>query len=282
MKKQILLISGILVVFLFGSTSCFKNYIGYGATDVPWIETLKVSDQTLTTVDCGGVIQSTGGGKISDKGVCWSTNPNPDLEDNSISAGKGDNNFDVLIEGLVTGEIYYFRAYATNSYGTGYGQEIEYMAGVGVYDKGGAIVYILQDGDPGYDPNTLHGLVVTKKDQADYTTWGESELVGNTSMAIGTGQDNTNKILSKNNDPNIAAKICDDLVEEGQSDWYLPSLEEIRKFVEISSELSYSQSMYWTSSEEDKMDAFAVDPENGGYEYRYKLATATTRCFRTF
>ena len=73
------------------------------------------------------------------------------------------------------------------------------------------------------DSTGQHGLVCAPNDQGNYQ-WGcyGTDIVG-TSTAFGTGQANTNLILTGCSDRPIAASVCDDLVLNGYSDWYLPS-----------------------------------------------------------
>ena len=70
-----------------------------------------------------GVVVSDGGAEVTDRGVCWSTSPNPNISGNHISAGAGVGDFSVIIQGLEFGTTYYVRAYATNSVGTAYSNE---------------------------------------------------------------------------------------------------------------------------------------------------------------
>ena len=68
----------------------------------------------------GGTIISDGGYSITSKGVCWSLNPNPTITDFVTNDGAGASAFSSLLS-LIPNTIYYYRAYATNSIGTGYG-----------------------------------------------------------------------------------------------------------------------------------------------------------------
>ena len=87
----------------------------------PVIVTAAVSEITQTTAQCGGTITSDGGATVTARGVCWSTDPAPTLANSNTSDGIGTGSFTSSIIGLTASTLYYVRAYATNSVGTGYG-----------------------------------------------------------------------------------------------------------------------------------------------------------------
>jgi len=88
--------------------------------------TSEVTDITYTTAMGGGNITSDGGALITQRGVCWSTNPNPTLADNHTEDGTGTGVFTSKITGLTANKTYYVRAYAINSIGTVYGNEVSF------------------------------------------------------------------------------------------------------------------------------------------------------------
>ena len=57
-------------------------------------------------------------------GVCWNTSGNPTASDPKTTDGSGTGSFTSNIAGLTAGTVYYVRAYATNSAGTGYGNQV--------------------------------------------------------------------------------------------------------------------------------------------------------------
>ena len=94
------------------------------------LTTTVATNITSTTATAGGNITDTGGGAISAKGVCWSsTSQNPTIDDNKAN-GSGDGNFTSTITGLTDGTTYYYRAYATNSVGTTYGEPFSFITPV--------------------------------------------------------------------------------------------------------------------------------------------------------
>jgi hypothetical protein len=88
---------------------------------------------------------------------------------------------------------------------------------------GGVIFYIDGTGE--------HGLICAKTDQGVYQ-WGcggywDCITIGGTLWNIGAGQANTTRIVNGCGTPGIAARICDDLVLNEYSDWFLPSMNEL-------------------------------------------------------
>ncbi|MFZ2338511.1 MAG: fibrobacter succinogenes major paralogous domain-containing protein [Bacteroidales bacterium] len=92
----------------------------------PTLTTVEVTDITLNSALSGGTITSDGGEEILDKGVCWSTSQSPTISDTKTMDGNGSGNFTSNLVGLAEGTTYYVRAYATNSVGTGYGNEVTF------------------------------------------------------------------------------------------------------------------------------------------------------------
>lgn len=88
-------------------------------------------------------------------------------------------------------------------------------------EGGGIVVYI--------DGSGLHGLIAATESQSATGIYGciGLNITGAFGGAIGTGQANTNAIIAACGTPGIAAKLCDILVLNGKSDWYLPSLDEL-------------------------------------------------------
>ncbi len=92
----------------------------------PTLTTNAVSDITLNSAVSGGSITSDGGEDITEKGVCWSTVADPTIADSKTSDGKGSASFSSNMVGLAEGTPYYVRAYATNSVGTSYGNQVSF------------------------------------------------------------------------------------------------------------------------------------------------------------
>jgi uncharacterized protein (TIGR02145 family) len=95
---------------------------------IPLITTIDVSNIMSSSAVSGGIINSDGGSQITSKGLVWSTNPNPDLNDFNTNEGIGSSNFSSVLTGLNAGVTYYLRSYATNALGTGFGEQKSFTA----------------------------------------------------------------------------------------------------------------------------------------------------------
>lgn len=118
------------------SVRCLK---GEGNEPVsPTIVTDSVTDITQNSATSGGIILDDGGSAVTSKGVVFSTSPNPTLETNQgyTTDGSGSGSFSSSFSGLLSNTTYYVRAYATNSVGTAYGQQISFMT---LFQCGGTI-----------------------------------------------------------------------------------------------------------------------------------------------
>jgi len=98
------------------------------AIKLPTVTTTSVSNTTENSAQSGGNITDYGGASVTARGVCWSTSQNPTISDNHTTNGSGIGSFTSSITGLTPNTTYYVRAYATNSVGTAYGNEISFQA----------------------------------------------------------------------------------------------------------------------------------------------------------
>jgi hypothetical protein len=87
---------------------------------------------TATTALLGGDVTNNGGATVTDRGIVWSTTALPQVGvDTTVQMGSGTGQFSDTVGdlspptdvALPTGQLVYFRAYATNAEGTAYGDQ---------------------------------------------------------------------------------------------------------------------------------------------------------------
>lgn len=109
----------------------YGSQVSFTTTEAtPMVTTNAVSDITLdnTTINvtCGGNVTDMGASDVTVRGVCWSTSQNPTVSDNHTTDGTGAGSFTSSITGLTASTTYFVRAYATNSEGTAYGNQVSF------------------------------------------------------------------------------------------------------------------------------------------------------------
>jgi len=111
-----------------------KNGTGYGnevtfesdPVQIAEVGTDPVSSINSTSAVSGGLVYYDGGASVTLKGICWSTDTGPTLEDPHTMDGTGDEHFVSQLTGLSGNTTYYVNAYAVNSAGTAYGNELSF------------------------------------------------------------------------------------------------------------------------------------------------------------
>jgi phosphodiesterase/alkaline phosphatase D-like protein len=93
---------------------------------VPTVTTAPVTKITFHTAKSGGNVTDEGASPVTARGVVWSTAPNPTIADNFTVNDSGPGPFNSTMNQLTEKTTYYVRAYATNSYGTSYGEEFQF------------------------------------------------------------------------------------------------------------------------------------------------------------
>ena len=227
--------------------------------------TFNVSNNTISS---GGNVTAAGGSAVTARGVCWATTPSPTIANNTTTDGAGTGNFTTTISGVTANTTYYIRAYATNSSGTVYGNQVTVFTGtsgsftIGQQFGGGVIFFV--------DASGQHGLIAAPQDagSAGGTVWDYS----NNTTSLGAtsnddGKTNTSKIVTAlGQSQNYAARLCTTYNGGGFNDWFLPSRNQLSQLYQqrnVVGSFNLSSGMYWSSTEQDEDKAWAVEFENG-------------------
>ena len=94
--------------------------------NLPVVTTTSVSAITNTSATTGGHVTGDGGAVITSRGVVCGTASNPTIAGPKTSDGIGRGSFTSILTDLQAGTTHYLRAYATNSEGTAYGNQITF------------------------------------------------------------------------------------------------------------------------------------------------------------
>jgi hypothetical protein len=92
----------------------------------PTVTTVAISNIDKTTATGGGNVTADGGATVTARGICWSTSQNPTISGSHTTDGTGTGSFTSSMTGLTANTTYYVRAYATNSAGTAYGEQVSF------------------------------------------------------------------------------------------------------------------------------------------------------------
>lgn len=93
---------------------------------IPSVTTTSITDIFQSGATGGGNVTSSGNGTVTARGICWNTSQNPVVTNNHTSDGTGTGSFTSNITGLTANTTYFVRAYATNSAGTAYGNQVNF------------------------------------------------------------------------------------------------------------------------------------------------------------
>lgn len=281
-----------IICLILINQNSFGQFVGtpyiFKLISVPQVTTNTVTDILSTKATSGGQIVSAGSSSITSKGVVWSTSQHPTIIDSKTTNGSGTNNFISNLSGLNSASTYYVRAYATNSFGTAYGEEFSFTTcclSIGDYYQGGYIFYILSSGESidkgggssfqeiSYQEGEIHGLIVAAEDPS--TNPSIKKKAGNNGVftryyGIGYGKLNTKNLIDLGVLSGSASEFANNFsITVGgatYSDWYLPSLDEIKKIRGNKALINFSnlfttQIRYWTSTSESSTQ----NPTNAKY-----------------
>lgn len=96
---------------------------------LPEVQTLPMLQVNDFDAQGQGNVAAENGSPVTERGLCWGTNPNPTTADSHAANGNGTGTYTVDLTGLSINTTYYVRAYATNSTGTAYGDNVIFSTG---------------------------------------------------------------------------------------------------------------------------------------------------------
>ena len=236
MKKQIrLLATAVVFIAMSLCVSCNKDdeeQNGGSNQTLATVTTNEVTEITATTATCGGEVTRENGWAVTERGVCWSKEPNPTPSDSHTVDGDGIGKFISEITGLTPDTKYYLRAYAKNAAGTSFGPEKSFTT---------------ESGGGGYAGHEYVDLGLSVKwatcnvgadnpwDYGDYFAWGETTAKSIYDWGTYKWNNGSENTLTKYNtdssygivDNKTVLDLADDAAAQNWGDgWRTPTREE--------------------------------------------------------
>jgi hypothetical protein len=180
-----------LVVLMTFASSCVTD----PEPEVLTVTTSPASNITETQATLGGVVVSDGGLTVTERGVAVSLDPNPTIDDlindQALPLGSGTGSFSDTFDGFPSGTTVHVRAYATNSAGTSYGEDLTFTT-----------------------LESSNGLVVTTNTPSGITTTNAT-LGGNVTNDGGSAVTSKGVVVSLQLNPTIDDPDNDEVLEMG-------------------------------------------------------------------
>ena len=264
---------------------------GTGNLVLPTITTNAVTGITSNSATFGGSISNANGNQIMERGIVYSTSPNPTIN-SKIKIGAGIGAFDSILDLgyqyahlLKSNTTYYVRAYAiTENNISSYGNEVSFTTlSIGQIGPGGGLVFF----DKGNNVGGWQYLETATNEQSTGLAWGcNGTSIPGTQFTVGSGESNTSLIVAGCIEASFAAKICDNLSLGGQSDWFLPSRDELNlmyKNLHTNNQGNFGiNSAYWSSTEGGNGLAWFFSFDDGNADYFSKNGPTYVRAVRAF
>jgi len=95
--------------------------------ELPIVITATILDITPYSATAGGVVSSSGGSDVTERGIYWGTTAAPVTTGTKLVIDSGTGSFADTLDNLTPGTTYYVTAYAINSIGTAYGEEKSFL-----------------------------------------------------------------------------------------------------------------------------------------------------------
>jgi hypothetical protein len=161
---------------------------------------------------------------------------------------------------------------------------------IGEEFSGGVIFHLWKDA-----LGVEHGLIIDKTDLSTAQVWSniDATLIGPSAQRNWDGLSNSNAIVGQAGHTSSASALCLNSTIGGQSDWYLPSIQELnmlwnnyytvtRSLTQISGATQLQPAFYWSSTEVGDGNAWSFYFGSGGAGNGSKYSTDYVRAVRAF
>ena len=167
---------------------------------LPVVSTVSVTDVTSASAVFTGAVTDDGYADLTARGFCWGMYPSPTVDSTHSVDGSGLGTFSHSVAQLQDATTYYVRAYATNSVGTVYGEELTFTTDTAVADACGYLR--VEDPDGNFYSTVLIGTQCWMKENLRTTHYADGEAI---SLSTATTNANPSYFYPGGNANNVAA-----------------------------------------------------------------------------
>ena len=149
-----------------------ERYFTIKEITLPLVYTLNATDVSYTSASVSGNVTDDGNAEVTERGIVYSKTQNPTISDDKIRKGSGIGSFTCNLTDLQDGVTYYARAYAINSKGVAYGEEVSFTTRI---LTGSENSYTWVDLGLSVKWATCNVGATKPEEYGDYFAWGETE-----------------------------------------------------------------------------------------------------------
>ena len=110
----------------FSNRTSMVSFVYVRSSSLFAVTTAEPTDVTTISAVVGGTVNVPEGVHVFLRGVCWGTEPNPDIDGDHTTEEIGVGEFTRSLYDLVPGITFYVRAYALTDFGLAYGEEFSF------------------------------------------------------------------------------------------------------------------------------------------------------------
>ncbi|MDN3677427.1 hypothetical protein QWY90_08860 [Flavobacterium paronense] len=281
---------------VFGETYYIKAFIrNFTTGEVKYGNEISITIPNSITTDivknisCSGFsVDVTVASSLSantERGICYSTSHNPTIDNQSFSnSTAGEGTFAMTITNLSIHDFvfpnttYYLKSYVKFSGVYYYGNEVSFKVPGYIGGSGGYVFF-----DKGETTNGWRYLEAAPSNLVynNNVNWlfnwngcNSTTFLNGISNDIGTGLENTAIIRATCNFTDNAAAMASSTSLNGKSDWFLPSIEELKKLYTLRAENVYpvfgSAYPIISSSQLSNNSNFGINYSNGNQVTMFK------------
>lgn len=181
--------------------------------NTPTVTTQAVTSILDVSATGNGTVSSQGAAAITERGLVWNTAGSPTTANSKVVVSGTTGSFSGSLTGLSAVTTYYVRAYAINSFGTSYGNQVSFTTSSGpnpaplLSQQKADLTYLATGGQQATGSKTYFDMDITGGTQGQSVTiYGEAEKVGtafDNVSNISTELGSANAYFGSNNPPTV-------------------------------------------------------------------------------